>query len=127
MEVLVPGSCMIFNDTKYQAFDQHFYCASLSLIRNPFRTFYPLGSNKEATGSNGLFSSVLTAYSLFLLPVNSLLAVTRLFRIILDVTSPDFHVEGRQWRSSIIDVFYHFFRAMWADERVCHLWPCDIL
>ncbi|KAF7323012.1 hypothetical protein HMN09_00080900 [Mycena chlorophos] len=46
-----------------------------------------------------------------------LLAVSRLFRIILDVTSPSFNVEGRQWRSSIIEVFYRFFFALWSDEQ----------
>jgi hypothetical protein len=48
----------------------------------------------------------------------SFLAVTRLFRIVLDVTSPFFHVEGRQWRSSVIEVFYRYFGAIWMDERV---------
>jgi len=56
-------------------------------------------------------SSVLTACCSFL-------AVTRLFRIVLDVTSPFFHVEGQQWRSSIIEVFYRYFGAIWMDERV---------
>jgi hypothetical protein len=46
-----------------------------------------------------------------------LLAVARLFRIILDVTSPAFNLEGRQWRSSIIEVFYRYFFALWADEK----------
>ncbi|KAJ7709877.1 hypothetical protein B0H17DRAFT_1029591 [Mycena rosella] len=46
-----------------------------------------------------------------------LLAVIRLFRIILDVTCPAFNIEGRQWRSSIIEVFYRYFFALWADER----------
>ncbi|KAF7338262.1 hypothetical protein MVEN_02051500 [Mycena venus] len=46
-----------------------------------------------------------------------LLAVIRLFRIILDVTSPAFSIEGRQWRSSIIEVFYRYFFALWADEK----------
>lgn len=46
-----------------------------------------------------------------------LLAVIRLFRIILDVTSPAFNIEGRQWRSSIIEVFYRYFFALWADEK----------
>jgi hypothetical protein len=52
---------------------------------------------------------------------HSLQAVTRLFRMVLDVTSPAFNIEDRQWRSSVIDVFYHYFRATWADERVCPL------
>jgi hypothetical protein len=43
--------------------------------------------------------------------------VSRLFRIILDVTSPAFNVEDRQWRSSVIDVFYYYFSAAWADEK----------
>ncbi|KAF7294902.1 hypothetical protein MIND_01028100 [Mycena indigotica] len=46
-----------------------------------------------------------------------LLGVSRLFRIVLDVTSPAFYVEGRQWRSSIIEVFYRFFFALWTDEK----------
>lgn len=47
-----------------------------------------------------------------------LLAVTRLFRIILDIISPSFTVEDRQWRSSVIDIFYYFFTAKWADQSV---------
>ncbi|KAJ7219313.1 hypothetical protein GGX14DRAFT_435653 [Mycena pura] len=46
-----------------------------------------------------------------------LLAVSRLFRIILDVTSASFNIDGRQWRSSIIEVFYRYFVALWADEK----------
>ncbi|KAF7363482.1 hypothetical protein MSAN_01004100 [Mycena sanguinolenta] len=46
-----------------------------------------------------------------------LLAVIRLFHIILDVTSPAFNIEGRQWRSSIIEIFYRYFFALWADEK----------
>ncbi|OBZ75571.1 hypothetical protein A0H81_04216 [Grifola frondosa] len=44
-------------------------------------------------------------------------AVMRLFRIIEDVTSPSFNVEDRQWRSSVIEVFYYFFSSMWIDDR----------
>ena len=47
-----------------------------------------------------------------------LLAVTRLFRIILDIISPNFTVEDRQWRSSVNDIFSYFFTAKWSDERV---------
>jgi hypothetical protein len=52
------------------------------------------------------------------LDIRRLLAVIRLFRIILDVTSPAFNIEGRQWRSSIIEVFYRYFFALWADDKV---------
>lgn len=44
-----------------------------------------------------------------------LLAVTRLFRIILDIISPNFTVEDRQWRSCVNDIFFYFFTAKWAD------------
>ncbi|KAJ3801305.1 hypothetical protein GGU11DRAFT_741651 [Lentinula aff. detonsa] len=44
-------------------------------------------------------------------------ALVRLFRIIMDVTSPAFIVEGRQWRSSIIEVFYYYFSTFWVDEK----------
>ncbi|KAF8077923.1 hypothetical protein FPV67DRAFT_1403007 [Lyophyllum atratum] len=46
-----------------------------------------------------------------------LLAVTRLFRVILDVTSPSFNIEDRQWQSSVTDIFYYFFISLWSDER----------
>lgn len=44
--------------------------------------------------------------------------VLRLFRMILDITSPDFTVEDRQWKPSVIDIFFYFFSALWADDRV---------
>uniref|UniRef100_A0A8H8CNC3 Phorbol-ester/DAG-type domain-containing protein n=1 Tax=Psilocybe cubensis TaxID=181762 RepID=A0A8H8CNC3_PSICU len=43
--------------------------------------------------------------------------VNRLFRMISDVTSPAFNVDGRQWRSSVIEIFYAFFTALWADPN----------
>uniref|UniRef100_A0A0W0F9A2 Uncharacterized protein n=1 Tax=Moniliophthora roreri TaxID=221103 RepID=A0A0W0F9A2_MONRR len=44
-------------------------------------------------------------------------AVTRLFRIILDITGPVFSIEGHQWRASITDTFFYFFSSLWADEK----------
>ncbi|CCM02372.1 uncharacterized protein FIBRA_04467 [Fibroporia radiculosa] len=44
-------------------------------------------------------------------------AALRLFRIILDVTSPAFNVEGRQWKTSVIQIFDRFFSGIWMDER----------
>jgi hypothetical protein len=38
--------------------------------------------------------------------------------MISDVTSPAFNVEGRQWRSSVIEIFYYYFTALWADPMV---------
>ncbi|KAH7914698.1 hypothetical protein BJ138DRAFT_1143394 [Hygrophoropsis aurantiaca] len=46
-----------------------------------------------------------------------LAGLMRLFRIVLDVTSPSFHVEGRQWKSSVLDIFYYNFESMWLDEK----------
>ncbi|KAI0079929.1 hypothetical protein K474DRAFT_1638767 [Panus rudis PR-1116 ss-1] len=40
-----------------------------------------------------------------------------LFRIVTDITSPAFAVGDRQWRASVIDVFYYFFSALWMDTR----------
>ena len=48
-------------------------------------------------------------------------SVNRLFRMISDVTSPAFNVEGRQWRSSVIEIFYYYFTALWADPMVGRL------
>ncbi|KAL1728748.1 hypothetical protein FB107DRAFT_177155, partial [Schizophyllum commune] len=44
-------------------------------------------------------------------------AIVRLSRVIMDVTSQSFHVEDRQWRPAVIDVFEHFFTRMWADPQ----------
>lgn len=48
----------------------------------------------------------------------SLRAISRLFRMISDTISPNFHVEDRQWRSSVIEIFYYYFGALWDDDRV---------
>lgn len=44
-------------------------------------------------------------------------AIVRLSRIVMDVISPSFEVEDRQWRPAIIDIFEHFFARMWADPQ----------
>jgi hypothetical protein len=54
----------------------------------------------------------------------SLEAVLRLFRIILDIKSPSFQVEGRQWRPSVIEIFYHYFSTVWADQKVILMLEC---
>ena len=38
--------------------------------------------------------------------------------LISDVMSPAFNVEGRQWCSSVIEIFYYYFTALWADSVV---------
>lgn len=52
---------------------------------------------------------------------NSLDAITRLFRIILDVTSEAVVVKDKKWRSSLMPVFYRFFSCIWAEEKVDRL------
>ncbi|KAF9533011.1 hypothetical protein CPB83DRAFT_806739 [Crepidotus variabilis] len=42
-------------------------------------------------------------------------AINRIFRIVSDVLSPAFFVEGRQWRSSVVPIFYHYFSTLWSD------------
>ncbi|KAF9005681.1 hypothetical protein BDQ17DRAFT_364186 [Cyathus striatus] len=62
------------------------------------------------------FQEVLHTWFDVTVPITRrLIAVTRLFRIILDVNSPLFDVEGRQWRSNVVDIFYFFFSAIWDD------------
>lgn len=53
-------------------------------------------------------------------PLRRLQTVSRLFRMILDVTSPAFVVEDRQWQPNVIDIFFYFFSALWTDDRVRH-------
>jgi len=38
--------------------------------------------------------------------------------MITDISSPAFDVEGRQWRPSVIDIFYWFFSSLWNDPNV---------
>ncbi|TDL27495.1 hypothetical protein BD410DRAFT_782583 [Rickenella mellea] len=44
-------------------------------------------------------------------------AAAQLFRVILDATSPFFHVEGRQWRASVTNIFHRFFTTVWIDPK----------
>ncbi|PPR08077.1 hypothetical protein CVT24_010538 [Panaeolus cyanescens] len=46
-----------------------------------------------------------------------LLNLNHLFRMVSDVTSPAFGVEGRQWRSSVVEIFYHYLSALWQDSQ----------
>lgn len=53
-------------------------------------------------------------------------AVTRLFRIILDLPNPAFALEDRRWRSSMTEIFYRYFTAIWIDETasVSYVYAC---
>ncbi|KAL5490495.1 hypothetical protein ACEPAI_5328 [Sanghuangporus weigelae] len=44
-------------------------------------------------------------------------AATKLFQIILDVSRPSFSAEGRQWRTSVMQIFLRFFSCMWSSDR----------
>ncbi|OAX44683.1 hypothetical protein K503DRAFT_196614 [Rhizopogon vinicolor AM-OR11-026] len=46
-----------------------------------------------------------------------LLALDRLFRMTSDIASPDFVVENRPWKHSVIDLFYYAFEPLWADGK----------
>ena len=39
----------------------------------------------------------------------------------MDAPSPDFNVDGRQWRSSVVFIFARYFRAIWLDPQACSL------
>lgn len=47
-----------------------------------------------------------------------LLALDRLFRMTLDITSPEFVAENRPWKHSVVDLFYYAFEPFWVDEKV---------
>ncbi|KXN89237.1 Protein kinase C delta type [Leucoagaricus sp. SymC.cos] len=44
-------------------------------------------------------------------------SATRLFRILQDVCSPNFNIDGRQWKSSIVRLFQTFFSLLWSDQK----------
>jgi hypothetical protein len=44
--------------------------------------------------------------------------VTRLARILNDMASPAFDVDGRQWRSSVAEVLSRYFALLWKDPNV---------
>lgn len=48
-----------------------------------------------------------------------LLALDRLFRMTSDITSPDFVVENRPWKHSVVELFYYTFEPLWVDEKAC--------
>lgn len=63
--------------------------------------------------SRGL-SSVVCLTAVF-----RLVTVNRLSRILADVTSPTFNIDGRQWQSSIGETFTTYFSVLWNDDQVC--------
>jgi len=48
-----------------------------------------------------------------------LLALDRLFRMTLDINSPEFVAEIRPWKHSVVDLFYYAFEPLWMDENAC--------
>jgi hypothetical protein len=54
-----------------------------------------------------------------ILPLNRLSAVTRLFRVLQDITNPAFEFEGRHWRSSMTVILYFYLELLWTDDKVC--------
>jgi len=48
-----------------------------------------------------------------------LLVLDRLFRMTLDITSPDFVAEIRPWKHNVVDIFYRAFEPLWVDEKAC--------
>ncbi len=53
-----------------------------------------------------------------ILSLNRLFALTKLSRVLQDITNPAFEVEGRHWRSNMTVVLYFYFGALWTDEKV---------
>jgi hypothetical protein len=51
-------------------------------------------------------------------PLRRLHAAMRLFEIILDLTNPELDDGAQQWRSSLFDIFYHYFSVTWSDSNV---------
>lgn len=45
----------------------------------------------------------------------------------MDSPSPDFNVDGRQWRSSVVFIFAQYFRAIWLDPQVRYLTGYPVL
>lgn len=54
-------------------------------------------------------------------------AISRIFRIILDVNSPGLDLGGRQWRPDVVFIFVRFFSQCWIDERAEVRLACEIL
>jgi hypothetical protein len=44
--------------------------------------------------------------------------ITRIFRIILDLSTPGLEIVGRQWRPDVVFIFIRFFSQSWIDDRV---------
>lgn len=113
---VVPGSFMTSSAPRYRVSELYFYWGRWSWTRSPFNYLYMIGFFPGVVGSDG--ASRTKVYKRHLPNrYHRLLAVTRLFRIMLDVISQNFTVEDRQWRSSVNDIFSYFFTARWADER----------
>ncbi len=107
---------MAFKEMKFPSSEHHFCYGLSSLTTNPFVPSSNISSVLEASGNYGTFSVYVTCT--FLIFGGRLESVARLFRIILDATSPYFAVEDRLWQSSVCEVFKYFLVALWGDEQV---------
>jgi len=68
------------------------------------------------TGSDGAFPSS-SPLSVDAHSIRSLVTVNRLSRILMDVTSPALHIDGRQWRSGIGKILESYFSILWKDAQ----------
>ncbi|KAH7103835.1 hypothetical protein BKA62DRAFT_694808 [Auriculariales sp. MPI-PUGE-AT-0066] len=44
-------------------------------------------------------------------------ALTRLFRVIMDITHPEFYLAGLKWQAAVAPLYQLFFEALWQDDR----------
>jgi len=107
---------MIRKGTNYLGCGRVSCCGSLWLIHNHSAICCTNGSNHTGAGRCGKEVSICVKLALIFLC--RLIAVARLFRIILDITNSTFVIDDQQWRVNIVDIFYYYFNTLWSDEKV---------
>jgi hypothetical protein len=112
----VRGSYTAYRNPIYMKSEQICCFAQLWLILSHFMTYVKTVYCLPSPGKEGTFA--LRHHCLGSNFVCRLSAVTRLFRIVLDITNPASEIEGRHWRSSITVVLFFFFKALWTDDKV---------
>lgn len=81
---------------------------------NSWPTYFPC----LHPGNQGMLLPMNNLPSQLLRPHFRLVGASRLFQIIVNIKSPEFEIEGREWRLCVLDIFYSYFQSIWSDPKV---------
>ena len=113
------GNYTIYNDPNYTRYEQACFHVWSWLTLSRSTTFSLNVCFRRFLGKKGKVNYTYTFATSDILPLNRLSAVTRLFRVLQDITNPASEFEGRHWRSSMTVILHFYLEPLWTDDKVC--------